>query len=316
MEQFNFSHRIPNALNYTAFNQEDSIQIDRIHGIRAIILEGEGVFDVINANSAVAVTTPNLLTDLRLTVGGGTVLWAGDSWGLYEINRHDYGADPLFSNLVAGTGATKAYKFVLIIDLQEVFAKAPIDTALISRLFSSIELRARIGDAATVNSNEDAEVDFVSFKINVTLDEVVNMKDGFGRFVKKVSFVERAITTAMPEFVIPLPTGNMAKKILIRSLHNNVASNAVINNIKVMVGGETLFDQTDVTNKGAKLLRKQIQTDPDGHYFIDFNPDIMISEGANLSKIASLGCNLILDVNAPTGDNLVRAMVTEILPIR
>jgi len=315
LEQFNFSHRMPNALRYTAHNQEQAIQIDRLHGIRSLTLYAHGQFDITGQNNATANTEPTYLQDIRLTVGGGTVLFAGDGQDLYRINTFDYGVNGTFNNGVTLTGNDKAYSQVSIIDLQEPLARAPIDTALISRLFSSIELRVRIGDGDDLQAGADG-VTFDTFQIDVTLNEVVNMKDGFGRFVKKVSFVEREVTATQTEFIIPMPTGNMIKRVMVRSFLNGAPVNTIINNLKVMVGGEVLYDEDDTTCRGEQLLRQQINTQPDGYHLINFNPDRILSEGANLSKVASLGCNLVLDVTAQTGTNLVRASVTEIMPIR
>lgn len=315
LEQFNFTHRIPNALRYTAHNQEQAIQIDRLHGIRALTLYAHGQFDVTGNNNAVATAEPRYVTDMRLTVGGGTVLWAGDWQSLYRVNTFDYGANGVYTNNVNGAPANNVtYSSIAIIDLQEVFAKAPIDTALVSRLFSSIELRARIGGATDLQTGADG-VDFDTFQIDVSMSEVINMKQGFGRFVKKVSFVERELTTSQTEFTIPLPTGNMIKKILVRSFVDCEPVNTIINNLKVVVGGEVLYDLSGAMCRGEQLLRKQINTQPDGYHLIDFNPDIILSEGANLSKVASLGCNLILDCTFVQGTDLIRAVVTEIMPV-
>lgn len=317
LEQVNFGHRVPNALVYTAFNQEQAIQIDRLHGIRSITLYGHGNFNFAT-NTATATAQPEFVTDIRLTVGGGTVLFAGSIQNLHNQNIIDYGAVPSFSNAVNGApGNGKAVSFVAILDLQTVGGKAPIDTALISRLFSSIELRARIGDITNLATGlVSADGTFTDWKIDVSLDEVVNMKDGFGRFVKKVSFVERELTSTQTEFVIPLPTGNMIKTILISTKAAGALVNTIINNIKVQVGGEILFDKDGVSVRGENLLRKDINTQPAGQYHVDFNPDILLSEGANLSQVASLGCNLVLDCTKQTGTNLIRALVTEIIPVR
>jgi len=313
-EQFNFDHRIPNPLVFTAFNQEQAIQIDRLHGIRSLTLYAHGNMTVVNTNNAVATAEPRFVTDLRLTVGGGTVLWAGDWQGLYRINNFEYGVVPLYTGL-AGNNASFAVMSLVIMDLQYVWGTAPIDTALISRLFSSIELRARVGGATDLQAGADA-VTFGDFRIDVTLNEIVNLKEGFGRFVKKVSFVERALTATQTEFVIPLPTGNMIKKVWIRSFRNADPVADIINNIKIMVGGETLYDEDRMTCRGEQQLRDLMNTNPTGYYEVNFNPDDILSEGANLSKVASLGANLVLDVTSGAGVQLIRAMVMEILPLK
>lgn len=313
LEQFNFDHRIPNPIVFTAFNQEQAIQVDRLHGIRSLTLYAHGNVTVVNTNNAVATTEPRFITDLRLTVGGGTVLWAGDWQALYRINNFEYGTVMPYTGL-SGNNGSKAVMSLAIIDLQTVFGKAPVDTALIARLFSSIELRARVGGAADLEAGADAAT-FGDFRIDVTLNEVVNLKEGFGRFVKKVSFIERQVTTTQTEFVIPLPTGNMIKKIWVRALSNCDPLGTIINNLKVMVGGEVLYDEDAITCRGEQLPRDQLNTNPTGYYEVRFNPDNILSEGANLSKVASLGCNLVLDVTASGGTDLIRVMVQEILPI-
>lgn len=313
-EQFNFNHRIPNPLVFSAFNQEQAIQIDRLHGIRSLTLYAHGNMCVVNANNATATTEPRFITDMRLTVGGGTVLWAGDWQGLYRINNFEYGVVPPYTGL-NGNNAAFAVSSVVIMDLQYVWGTAPIDTALISRLFSSIELRARCGGVTDLQGGAD-NVTFVDFRIDVTLNEVVNLKDGFGRFVKKVSYVERALTASQTEFIIPLPTGNMIKKVWVRSFRNSEPAAGIINNIKVMVGGEVLYDEDVTTCRGEQQLRDLMNTNPTAYHEINFNPDDILSEGANLSKVASLGANLVLDVTAGNPTVLIRAMVMEILPLR
>lgn len=314
--QIDFSHRIPNQLAYTAFGQEQAIQIDRLHGIRSLCLSAVGSMSWV-ANTAVALTEPGMITDIRLTVGGGTVLWAGDYQALYRINQLEYGVAPPFVNGIVGTTATASYTTSAILDLQSVMGRAPVDTVLISRLFSSIELRAKLAADITAAASglTAANGTFVSFAIDVTLNEVVNLKEGFGKFVKKVSFIEREVTSTQTEFVMPLPTGNLMKDIYIRTFQTGLPVDTIINNVKVMVGGEVVYDEKSANIKLEQLLRNQMNAAAVGYYHISLAPDRILSEGINLSKVAALGCNLVVDVTKVAGTCLMRAHTKELLPI-
>lgn len=312
LEQFNFKHRLYNALQFTAFSQEQAVQLDRLHGIRYISLFLSA--SVTTTGTATALTTPTFVQDLRLTAGGGTVLWAGSWHDLALINQYTYGVTNKFSNLVNGGAGTYAYKAHAVIDLQSVFGRVPIDTALISRLFSSLELRARIGAGTDMQTGATTIV-LNSCTIEATLADVVNMQVG-GSFIKRVSFQERQMTATSPEFVISLPTGNQIKRIYVMSRVAGVLNDTVINNLKVLVGGEVLFDERTFNLQGEQILQNGVNTEVGGLYVIDFNPDKILSEGANLAKVASLGANLVLDCTLNGGGtNLIRVYTEEQLAL-
>lgn len=304
-------------MQYTGFSQSASTQIDRLNGIRSIVLKAKGTFNVAT-NSATALTLQNFVNDIRLTVGGGTVLFAGDMNSLLALNSFDTGMTQQggFTNSVTGTGTGKAWQAIGLLDFETTLGRVPIDTVLISRLFSTIELRASIGTYSDLASNvAAADVTFTTFAITVSLIELINVKDGYGAVAKKVQFADYQISATQTEYVIPLATGNIVRDIFIRVLVDGALSDSVINNAKVLIGGDPIFDMPAAEIKQIQQTRNQMISAMTGWYHIPFNPDKILTDGANFSKIGALSARLVLDVTYTGTTDIVRVITREALPV-
>lgn len=316
-QQFNYTHRVPSQLVYTGFSQTQSIQIDRLNGIRSIVLKARGTFNVAT-NSATASTLQNFVNDMRLTVGGGTVLWAGDMNSLLAINSFDTGLTQQgnFSNLVTATGNGLVWQAIGMMDFETTLGRVPIDTILISRLFSTIELRATIGLHSDLASNVTAaNVTFATFAITVSLYELINVKNGYGAVALKVQFADYQVTATQTEFTVPISTGNIIRDIFLRVLVDGALSDAVINNVKVLIGGDPIYDLPAAEIKAIQLARNSMISSMTGWYHIPFNPDRILTDGANLSKIGALSARLVLDVTLSGTTDIVRLITREALPV-
>lgn len=316
-QQFNYTHRVPSQLTYTGFSQSASMQIDRLNGIRSIVLKARGTFNVAT-NAATPLTLQNFVNDIRLTVGGGTVLWAGDMNSLLALNSFSTGLTQQgnFSNGVTGTGNGLVWQATGLMDFETTLGRVPIDTVLISRLFSTIELRATIGTYADLATGVvAANVTFGTFAITVSLMELINVKDGYGAVAKKVQFADYQITATQTEFTVPLATGNIVRNIYLRMLVDGALSDAVINNVKVLIGGDPIYDMPAAEIKAIQKQRNQMVSDMTGWYHIPFNPDRILTDGANFSKIGALSARLVCDVTLSGTTDILRVITEEALPV-
>lgn len=311
---------------FSAFGEEKAIQIDRLHAIREIALEisGQVTFSGGSASGAVVGAIgswiSSFIKSIRLTVGGGTTLFNGTGRDLFLVNYMKYRTKPNFSNIADGTAAARPFSMYLVIPFEEPLAPVKVDPILLSQLFASLELRVQIGQKGDlIDTDNDRTCTFNSTNIKVHVFELVNAKQPFGAVTKKYSFNETAITASNTELPIILPVGNILKDVVIYTTAvtkgEDALSDSILNNIKFQIGGEVVYDATKACNQGELKNRFTLETVIAGVHMVTFNPDQILSEGLNLSRIGALNANILLDVTNTGTTPKARVMFTEYTPV-
>ena len=192
----------------------------------------------------------------------------------------------------------------------------PSDMTLFdTRKYNPIDLIITWGDINSLQTGFTAgKLSIVSGSIEVIATEIPQV-EAISFLTNRELFKEIAFSGATSDLRVDLPLGNSIRRIMIQAIDNNVYSNALINNVKVIVD-ETItrldvgFNQ--LRNENAKYYKIPFASLLTGVSIVNFDEkrdlqgllDLTIAKSARIS----------FDVNSPTaGNGKIRIVVQEIV---
>lgn len=308
------------TLVWSAFSQSQTIDLDRLHGLRFIDIHADVQWDGSGgaADGALLAGAPfHMFTGIVLKGNGKDAIINTTGYGNYLQNFFDYRVAPASTlPAVTGTGAANyAFSWLSRLDLALPYNRVPVDTALISSLFASLQLAVTLGSKSDiVNATNDRTVAFDTATADVYVGEIVNFDASrFGKIVAKHYYIEATPSATSANFDVVLPVGNAYRSILIETVApsaNPTPVNTVLNNIQVKSGSEVFVDlEDDIARRGTALERGI--GEQTGAFFLDFSRDGLIAEALDASLVNNL--KLTLDVTLVTG-NRIRCHCIELIP--
>lgn len=309
------------TMTFSAFDSTRTIDLDRLHGLRFIDLHTDMKVDVGTdcVNGALLAGAPfHFLQKITLKGNGKDAIIDTTGYGTYLQNYFDYGVAPSSTLPAIGTlvGANQEFNFLSRLDLALPYNKVPIDTALISSLFATLQLSVTIGSVEDeiVNSTNTCTWTWDTGTIDVYVGEIVNFRaDQFGKIIAKQFYIDAVPSATQTNYEIPVPVGNVYRSMIVSEIYpsaNPTPSTALVNNIQVKVGAEVLVDKEDDMGERDGALSRGIDV-LTGAHLLDFSRDGLIGEGLDASLVNNM--KLVLDVSYNSG-NLIRTHFVELIP--
>lgn len=310
------------TLTYTAFDTTQTADLDRLHGLRFVDyhmdlqVDGSGGA----ADGANLADGPShFITEIRLKGNGKDDIVRSTGHLNYLKNFFDYSVAPgLTLAAVSGSGAANwIHSLSGRIDLAMPRGYVPIDTALISSLFASLQLSISIGSAEDelVNATNDRVIAFDTCTIDVYVGEIVNFRaDAFGQIIAKQFYLEAQPTASSTAYDVILPVGNAYRDFLIETVAPNAnptVVNTVLNNLQVKAGSEVFYDAEDDITRRIPALERGI-AEQTGAFMLDMSRDGLLKQTLNASIFNNL--KFTFDLTFVTG-NRIRVLATELIPI-
>lgn len=307
------------TLSHSAFNQDKTIDLDRLHGLRFIDL----YMSLVSTGSAGAADgayltsgPAQIMRAIQLKGNGKEPIFDTTGYGNFLQNLFDYhispsSTQPSLASFGSGAATTEA---LLRLDLALQTGKVPIDTALITSLFTTLQLRVTLGDKTDlVNATNDRTITFTSATIDVYVGEIVNFRaDLFGRVIAKHYFIEQQPASSSAANDLLLPVGNAYRSIILEIVAPNANPtpvNTVLNNLQVKSGSEIFVDVKASPLRRAGCLERGI-AEQTGAYLVDFSRDGLLGENLDVSRVNNL--KLTLDITLVAGNRL-RAHCIELI---
>lgn len=307
------------TMNWTAFNQVQTINVDRLHGIRFIDIRFNGQVDISagSADGASLAESPwSFMTDVRLTGNGKDTIIAAPGMSLARWNFFRYGVRPTGTALSSLSAANSTYSGLVRLDLALPKGKVPIDTALISTLFSSLQLAITIGGKVDlVTAANDRTFAFDTSVADIYVGEIVNFNaNAFGRIFPKQFYIEDTNAATSSAYEILLPTGNAYRAMMLETCAGATAPdtvNTVLNNLQIRAGSEVFVDVEDDEIQEGGALAKGVALAA-GFFYLDFSPDGLIGDVLDASRVSTL--KAVLDKTAQTNTR-TRLHALELIPV-
>lgn len=309
------------TMQWTAFNSTQTIDLDRLHGLRFVDIHHDHQVDGSGGSTDGALLTGapfHFVTEMRLKGNGKDDIIRTTGHLNYQKNQFDYSIAPASTiPAVSGFGSANAvFNFISRLDLAMPKGLVPIDTALISSVFATLQLAVSIGDkTGLVNATNDRTVAFDTSTADVYVGEIVNFDaDMFGRIIAKQFYQEIVPTATGTNLDMILPVGNAYREFLIEAVApsaNPTPVNTVVDNIQIRAGSEVFYDAEDDISRRIPALERGI-AEQTGIYYLDMTRDGLIRQTLN----ASLYNNLKLTfANTLQTGNRIRVLATELIPL-
>lgn len=309
------------TLTYSAFSQTQTIDLDRLHGLRFVDLHVDVQWDGSGgtADGALLTGAPfHFLNEIRLKGNGKDDIIRTTGHLNYQKNNFDYAVAPASTlPAVSGTGAANyAFNFISRLDLAMPNGLVPIDTALISALFATLQLSVTIGSKTDiVNATNDRVVAFDTCTIDVYVGEILNFEaDKFGRIIAKQGYQEIIPSATGSNLDLQLAVGNAYRDFLVEAVApstNPTPNNSVLDNIQISAGAEIFYDGEDDIARRIPALERGVG-EQTGIYFIDMSRDGLIRQTLNASLFNNLKFRF---ANTLQTGNRVRVLSTELVPV-
>lgn len=309
------------TLQWTSFNSTQTADLDRLHGLRFVDVHHDHQVDGSggSADGALLTGAPfHFVTEMRLKGNGKDDIIRTTGHLNYQKNQFDYSVAPASTiPAVASFGSANAvFNFISRLDLAMPNGLVPIDTALISSLFATLQLSISIADkTGLVNATNDRTVAFDTSTADVYVGEIVNFDaNNFGRIIAKQFYQELIPTASGTNLDLALPVGNAYREFLIEACApsaNPTPLNTVLDNISIKAGSEVFYDAEDDIARRIPALERGI-AEQTGMYYLDMTRDGLVRQTLNASLFNNLKFTF---ANTLQTGNRLRVLATELIPV-
>lgn len=309
------------TMQWSAFNTTQTIDLDRLHGLRFVDIHHDHQVDGSggSADGALLTGAPfHFVTEMRLKGNGKDDIIRTTGHLNYQKNQFDYSIAPASTiPAVSAFGSANAvFNFISRLDLAMPKGLVPIDTALISSVFATLQLSVSIGDkTGLVNATNDRTVAFDTSTADVYVGEIVNFDaDMFGRIIAKQFYQELIPTATGSNLDLILPVGNAYREFLVEACApsaNPTPNSSVLDNIQIRAGSEVFYDGEDDITRRIPALERGI-AEQTGMYYLDMTRDGLIRQTLNASLYNNLKFTF---ANTLVTGNRIRVLATELIPL-
>jgi hypothetical protein len=334
------------VVEYVA-NGIQTIKLKRGLVLRELYLNLSGQLTLAAASNTEAATLKGdewaVVRRIRLIANGTDVLWDVTADDLWWINYYLFGvpplvtpdigistqANPVFGPYGSAVAAT-AQASMLVLPLWMPRSRRPIDTALDTRLLSDLQLEITWGSHLSINA---AATGFTAApRIEVRSSSVFGLPEN-SRFASwRIFRIENTITSASPMFRVELPVQRMYRGFWLNTTDAGADVRTIINEIRLKSGpnqfqhfkGHELQAVTrlrqgivrdfDPGAEGFDPLRRSVQSDFRGWYYMDLVLDGMLTEA--IDTLGFVEFELEMDLNVGAGATKLIVIPSTIIPVR
>lgn len=291
------------------------IPIDRNHDLSTLLVTVTASVVVSNDYTAAKADAPlQLVNYVRLIANGVKTLISCNGALAYVQNIVRNGNLPTLT-APGVTVATHTAECAFFLDLGVPDGRRPKDSHFPTRGLTSFDLELTMGsgDDLFTDAGDGASTFTGTVKVfAVQMQEYVG-KDGkftLPGFVQIRSQQELSFDTSNTNYLHRIPSKQLLRGLIFRAHNADVVSNSILNNVKVMLANETIFDLS------ASSIRTLNRSDyagamPTGNYFVDFagNGNAISKLTDMLDLSGNVDLDVYLDVTGSSGNKI------QILPI-
>ncbi len=303
-------------------NTQQTFDLPRGYDLNAVQVLVSGTIQVTVAMTAVRANAPAQLIQNIDVFADGNKSYNQSNGILSAIGN----AERSFANsLVAPTNLVAVHNVSCMYRLDRVNADGPRpkDAALHTTLpfMSLLQCRLTTGLATDVFDATAGTVTNVVLTNSIMLDETMEFNEADrleGRFIKRISFQDLAVTAANTNQQFILPVGQYLRGVKIFATDSAAAnpdtgSNVLINQVTVRAGVDRRIDLPFLVlrNQNANAYSVPIGTVPAGFAFADCCPDGRLNQLFDLRGVSQ--AFLELDVAAPVATGRIRMGIEEFM---
>ena len=287
-----------------AANGTKTLELPRNNVYRAlgIRLTGTCTTSAVAPVGKLAFTPYRLIKRIEIVANGKDTIKSIPGKFLRILNKHDFGVVPKETDI--GIAANTAYAFEGYMILPFAFTRAlrPIDGAIDARKLQTLDIRVTWG---SVN-------DFYTTPNNAVLSDVVlelktmeyiGVEGEFKALLNVHTEIQKEVNATTSELQEKLPTEKIYRRFFLLTEVDGIASDAVLNKVKLKSGTMVFKDIDCDLLKGDMKFSSAIESLDTGVYVIELITDGQLTEAINTIGMSSF--ELIFDVTKQAGINVI-----------
>lgn len=318
------------SIDYAA-NQQRTLQLPRNYAYRILSLKLTCTLTWTETTAGVVKDSApaQLISNIVLRANGRDVIKNYDLETLHRLCQIRYGTRPkIISPASTGALAAQALEVHAYISLEMWRAVKPIDTLLDSSGLATLDLIVTWATGAAIFGGAyGGTVTVTAATLYVSSIEAVGVPAGTRFMVNKEFSIQSVITAASTQHQINLPTSNLYRCFVLKTVSDDCHVNTILNNIQIKSGTEVYKNGNalhfQMRNRLDYMLECPVSTAAalggadyinnllTGYYMLEFVRDGRLTECLDTSRLSSL--ELILDVNNPGTTDILSIYPVELI---
>lgn len=289
------------------------IKIPAGYLFRRLFMRFVGSMNITVAGTVKSEAPLGLIAKLALVADGSRTIFAAAGRDLYRLAHHECSKAP---ELVApsGTGAAVAITAEIPYFFEAVRRAVAVDSLFDSAPYAELHLEITWAALSAIYTGGTASVNATS-RIDVVVEDTVKGHDHVG-LLKRISYVEKAVTVAQTDFEIDLPKSGILDKILLRVDRDDAPVDDIVNNVSLrhdqsfdLIKGVSWADLQNISVKEHSVDGGAASTGRiAGYAVIDPVENGMLTSAPNLR--AMIDPKLVFDVTPGGGTTrIIRATI-------
>lgn len=285
-------------------NGTKTLELPRNHVYRALILKLSGRCST-TATAPVgkkSYAIQKLIKRIEIVANGKDTIKSIPGMFLRMLNKYDFGTVPKETDI--GTSASTNYDFEthMILPFALTRALRPLDAAIDSSKLQTFDIRVTWGSVNDLYATPNGAT-LSGVKLELQTIEYLGADPDFKALINKHTQIQKEVTATTSELQERLPTEVVYRRFFLYTEVDGVASNSVLNKIKLKSGTLVFKDISADMLKGNMKFFSGNESLEDGVYVLELITDGQLSEALNTKGMSSL--EFIFDVTKQTGTNVI-----------